>query len=291
VLDTERKGELCLLSSTLFWGLFPVITILSFTSLTPLISAGLSTLIAALLFGAILTVRQRWHELLIRAAWRDLALTTLFIGFLFYGLIFIGASYTTANNMAIIMLLEIFFNQIILSTWGKEKLTPLQLMGTPLMVGGALLVLYQGDLRFNPGDLILVAASAIPPFGNYYMQQARKKVSSITILSVRSFFGGLFLLFTGLLLESDLKAAAIADSMTFLLINGIFLLGLSKILWIEAIHRITISKATALSAGTPLITMFFSYFLLGETPTVQQMLGFIPIALGIFLLTKKIKLQ
>lgn len=291
ILNREHQGELLLLSSTLLWGLFPVITILSFSALSPLVSAGISTLIAALVFAAMLTVRGRWKQLLVTEAYRDILLSTLLIGVALYGLIFLGASYTSANNMAIILLLEIFFTQLILGFWGKESMTLGQRVGSVLMVLGALVILFPGELKLNRGDLILVFACCIPPLGNYFMQQARKRVASETIMFVRSTIGGLTLLCLGLIVESEPSLHAVKSSLWFLIINGILLLGVSKILWIEAIHRISISKASALSAVNPLITMVFAYLLLSETPTSAQLIGFIPIALGLFFLTKRIKIK
>jgi len=287
----ERQGELFLLSSTFLWGIFPVITILSFSTLTPLISAGISTLVAALVFAAMLTARGRWSQFLIREAYKDILLATLLIGVMLYGLVFLGASKTSANNMAIILLLEIFFNQIVLGLWGKESMTRGQRVGSLLMVMGALIILFPGELKLNVGDLILVLACCVPPFGNYFMQQARRRVNSETIMFARSVIGGLILLSMGLMIEPTPKIEALSNSLWFLLINGILLLGVSKILWIEAIHRISISKASALTAVNPLVTMVFAYLLLSEIPTISQLLGFMPIALGIFLLTKRIRLE
>ena len=64
------------------------------------------------------------------------------------------------------------------------------------------------------------------------------------------------------------------------------MMGLSKIFWVEAIYRISITKASALAALIPVFTIIFAYFTLGETPTMTQLLGIIPVLGGGYLITR-----
>jgi drug/metabolite transporter (DMT)-like permease len=75
------------------------------------------------------------------------------------------------------------------------------------------------------------------------------------------------------------------------LIGGFFLMGLSKILWIEAIHRLPITQTISVASIQPLFTMFFAYILLHQAPEWVQLLSLPPIAGGMYLLTKKPVLQ
>ena len=64
------------------------------------------------------------------------------------------------------------------------------------------------------------------------------------------------------------------------------LFGISKIFWIEAIHRISITKASAMTACGPLFTIILAYLVLGDEPTVQQLIGVIPVLIGGVLITR-----
>ncbi len=286
-ISTQRKGELFLFSEAFLWSFFPIITILSLNLLSPLYSLALSSLIAAIFFAIWITYKQKWSEFKIKKAIKYMFLTTLFIGIIFYSLIFVGLQYTTAGNASIILLMEVFFAMVILNGWKKEKLSPKLFFGAFFMVIGALLILFQGSFSINKGDLILLVATAVPTLGNYYAQQARQYVSSSTIMLFRSVVSGVFLLVFAAIIEPQVSISVIRSSLWFLLINGILLLGVSKLLWIEAIHRISITKAISLQSIVPAFTLVFAYFILQEIPTLWQILGLIPIFTGVVMLVNK----
>ena len=126
-----------------------------------------------------------------------------------------------------------------------------------------------------------------PVFGNYYAKEARKKISANTILLLRNIATVPILLIFSFLFEKQPTPTQLSASLIFLLLNGIFIFGFSKIFWTEGIHRIPITKAISLSLINPLLTLIFAWFVLKEVPTTWQILSFIPIAAGIYLLTKK----
>ena len=111
----ERQGDLFILGSATLWGLFPVITILSYHTVSPLLSLAISSLFAAIFFAALIAYKKNWHELRNHAALKNILLATLFTGILYYLLIFLGLQFTTAGNASIVSLTEIFLPLIILS--------------------------------------------------------------------------------------------------------------------------------------------------------------------------------
>ena len=156
-----------------------------------------------------------------------------------------------------------------------------------LMAVGAFAVLFPGGrLHLNEGDIIILVASAIPPVGNYFAQKAREQVGSNMIMFIRSILSGIFILFMAFLFEPVPVQADVTNALFFILVNGLLLMGLSKILWIEGIHRIPITKAVALNSVAPAFTLLFAFLIIGEMPSVWQFLGFLPMLIGIFLLTE-----
>ena len=73
-----------------------------------------------------------------------------------------------------------------------------------------------------------------------------------------------------------------------LLFIGILIYVVSKIMWIEALHRISITKVSAMMGLVPMMTLFFAYLYLNEVPQLRQILGIIPVLLGGYLLTKPV---
>ena len=85
--------------------------------------------------------------------------------------------------------------------------------------------------------------------------------------------------------------AAVYHALPFLLISGIFLFGVSKILWIESIHRISVTKANALESIAPLFTIIFAWIILQQQPTLWQALSFAPSFIGVLLLTNNLNFK
>jgi drug/metabolite transporter (DMT)-like permease len=286
-MERTRQGELFLFTEAILWSLFPVLAKLSFREMPVLFSAALTILCALPFFLIVLTIRRQWAELHVQDAYRPIFLATLIIGILYYGLVFVGTAYTSAGNASIILLMEIFFSFVILGALRKESNPASHWLGGALMVLGAALVLFPSTVRFAKGDLILLAAATVPPLGNHFLRNARALVGSSTIMLIRSAVSGIFFLVFACALEPLPSGTMILGSLPFLFLNGFFLMGLSKILWIEAIHRVSIAKAISLSAVSPLFTLGFAYSLLGEVPTAFQIAGVIPMIAGVCLLMRR----
>lgn len=284
-LSRSRQGELFVLFSNLVWSFFPVITILTFNSIAPLFSLAFSTLVAALFFSVVLTLRGDWKQMRVVSAWPSILLATLFIGVIYYALYFLGISRTTAGNASITNLFQVFSSMAILRIWGKEVLTTSHIIGAVLIVFGAFIILFQGTFDVNTGSLLIIVATFFTPVGNYFQQRAREKISSAFLMFIRSLFSGLFLLALALFFLPFPSVDALKTSWVFILINGFLLLGLSKLFFIESIHRIPITKSLALGSVSPLFTIIIAFFVLKEIPTLWQLAGFFPMFFGVLLLT------
>lgn len=101
-LTENQKGDLSIMARNLLWGLFPVITVLIYTSLEPLMTLAFSTAFAVLFFIIILSASKKWFELRQPGVWLDIALISLFIGVLFYSFFFFGLKYTSPGNASLI---------------------------------------------------------------------------------------------------------------------------------------------------------------------------------------------
>ncbi len=287
IRTNERKGELYIVAEALLWSLFPVVTILTFTDVSPLFSAALNTLISSLFFALVLTVKGGWRQFRNCPPWKDILVSTLFIGIILYAFFFLGLRHTTAGNAAIMGLMEVFFSFFILGVVIKhESLIPSQLFGGACMVAGALFILLPKASGWHSGDLLVLAGTAFPPIGNMFAQRARARVSGEFILFARSIISGLFLLALAFVFEPAPAMQHMAASWQFLFLNGLILFGVSKILWIEGIRLIPITKAISLASIGPLFTLVFAYFILSERVTIYQIAGFVPIAIGIYILTR-----
>lgn len=284
--NKERQGEIYIFFEVLLWSLFPVITILSYHDVIPLVSLAWSTLFATMLFGTLVFAKRKWHELKDTTALKDTLMATLIIGIGFYSLFFWGLQYTTAGNASIIAQTEVLFSFIFFHLIRKEPISQKHIFGTLLLVIGAMIILLPNLHTPNKGDILVLLAVLSAPLGNFFARRARTRVSSETIMFTRSIVSAVFFFGLIYIMHGTMYVAKVQNSLLFLLINGVLLLGLSKILWIEGIHRISVTKANALNSLGPLLTLLFAWFLLGENPRLLQLCAFIPMFIGVLLLSK-----
>ncbi len=280
-------GMSYILISAVLWASFPVLTAVALQSLPVFTSAALTTLCSTLFFLVLLVFKGKKERPSARCI-RDIAFACVTIGIGYYVFSYVGISLTTPGNAAIVMLMEIFFSYLFISVIGKhEPFVKAHVVGALLMVAGVLFVLLPSARELKLGDFVLLIGSMIPPLGNLAMQRARKEVSAAYIMFYRSLTGTVSLGVLALLFDGIPTTAALRSGLPAILLGGFLLMGLSKILWIEAIHRLPITQTISIASIQPLFTMLFAYLLLGQSPQWMQLLSLPPIALGMFLLTKK----
>ena len=289
-LSEQRKGELYVFSASTLSGFLPIGIVLTYAQVAGFVSLAWSTLCAALFFAAVMTYRNRWNELRNPLLWKHSVFITLFIGILFYGFYFSGLQYSTPGNVSIILLFQVFTSFVFFNIYRRERISSAHILGAALMILGALVILGRDFQGVNVGDALILCATFFAPIGNYFQQEARKLASSESILFLRSalsaaaFFAFLYLFGLGGAI-GDVRAA-----LPLLLVNGILLLGFEKILWIEGIHRISVTKASALTCIVPLVTLLFAWPILHQLPNVWQLASLVPFVLGVLLLTDHIRL-
>lgn len=267
---------------------FPILSIVSMSYIGALHTYTYSLLIALVFFILIMLKRDRFKELKNKEAYRDLLLTSFWITLLFT-LMFIGMQFTTAGNMAVIIFLQLLFSFLYFNILGKEKMDAMHIAGSIIMGIGAMIILFPDEFIFNKGDLLILIAAAVAPIANLYQKRARKFCSAETILGFRTIVGLPFIALLAWIFEPAVTYDAFMKALPYVLIIGVAVYVVSKIMWIEALHRISITKVSAMMGLLPLMTMVFAYFYLNEIPELHQVVGIIPVLLGGYLLTRPIK--
>jgi len=287
-MTKEREGEILMVGLSVLEAWFPILSIVAMSYVGAIHTYMYSLVIAFFFYMAIMYKRERFKELKNKAAYKDLLLTTFWITFIFT-LIFIGLQYTTAGNMAVIIFLQVGFSYLYFNVLGKEKMNTIHLIGAIIMGVGALVILFPVDFAFNKGDWLILISAAAAPIVNLYQKRAREYCSAETILGFRTIVGFPFVALMAYILE---PAVSYEDFMSalpymFLIATGIYVT--AKIMWIEALNRLTITKLSAMLALLPVFTLIFAYLYLDEVPELRQMMGIIPVLVGGYLITKPVK--
>lgn len=283
--DPQRRGEVYALGLTLIESWFPVVAFFTVGALGGLHAYFYSLCVAVACLLVWWLWRKRWVEILKSRAYFALAMTSLFITSLF-ALTFVGLQYTTPTNVAIILFLQILFSYLFLGRREGERLQRLHLLGAVLMTLGALMVLFPGRIELRLGDALVLLAAMIAPFANMFQKKARAHVSSETILLVRSVLALPLIWVLALWLEPQPGWVEVQQQWLGLFLTGFLVFFVAKLLWVEAIYLLPITKVNALFAFSPLMTMGWNYWVLGTFPDVWQVAGMLPILLGGYWITR-----
>jgi drug/metabolite transporter (DMT)-like permease len=283
----EKKGTLLAFLSAALWGLFPVMVNRGSHSVPPLLFAALSALLAAFVSLLYLVLRKSLGELRTKDAYASLLMVTLCIVIIPYTLLFLGASRTSGLNTSLLLLSEIIFTLLFTPLVG-EKTTFVKLAGSLGVLAGAAFILYDGRRYLNTGDVMVILSTATYPIGNFYAKKAMNRVSASTILFVRFFLGGLFLLSVSAVAEPSVDFRGLLAANWFLLIfTGVILLGAGKILWYEALKRLDISKAISISMTFPLFSLLALVSVFHQPVNVRQGIGVALMMIGVLFSVKR----
>ncbi len=287
-MTKEREGEILMIGLTVLESWFPILSIVAISHIGALHTYALSLLISLFFFIVIIYKRDLFGEFKNKNAYKDLLLTSFWITTLFI-FVFLGMRYTTAGNMSVIIFLQLLFAYLYFNVFGSDKMNRVHSLGALIMGVGAIIILFPKELSLNKGDLLILIGAMIAPVANFYSKRARELCSSETVLGFRTIVALPVVFFMAYIFEPSVEFEDIKKAFVYILLIGFFILGLSKILWMEALHRVTITKISAMMALVPVMTLFFAYIYLGEVPSGRQLLGVLPVLIGGYLLTKPVK--
>jgi drug/metabolite transporter (DMT)-like permease len=195
--------------------------------------------------------------------------------------------------MSIIGLFEVFTSFLFFNLFHKEAFSRVHMIGALLMIFGALIILVpKAEGGINIGSFFILCATVIAPFGNRFQQKARALVSGETVMFLRNTFAALIFSLLAFIFKQTTLAGSITTTIIIALFaNAILIFGVSKLLFIEAIHRVTVTRVIAMSSICPLLTLLIAWFILGTKPETLQLLALIPLAVGVLLLTDQFPLR
>lgn len=284
-MTEAQKGNIYILGEMILWPLFPVVSTLGLAGMSGIVSLFWVNVVATLFYIIVMFARGSWSDLRNKKVWLYSLGIVFFICVMLYVPFFYALSYTTPTNAAIVALFEIVPTYIFFHVIRKDPFKKKHILGICFAVIGALIVLLPTASGVHLGDWIILGAVFFPPAGNYFQQKARHIASAESILFLRHLlsvviFGALVYLF-GDTLSLDLPKGTLG----WLIINGIFIFGVSKMLWVEAVHRMSVTRALAIASISPAFTALFSWIILGQAPTLVQLISIPFLVAGVCILT------
>ena len=270
---------------SILWGLFPVFVNFGTKSIPPFTFAALTTLIAAIVGFFYAVINKRLGELKNKKGFLNLIFVALFIVIIPYSLLFIGSKHTSGFNTSVLLLSEIIFMLIFTHFFG-EKTTILKLAGSLTIFFGAILILFNGNIIINWGDILIILSTFTYPIGNFYSKKALNIYHPSNILFIRFLIGGLFLLLLALIFE-PINFNFSTQQWGIILFTGLILLAVTKIIWYQALKVLDISKAISLAMTFPLYSILALVIFFDESISIYQGLGVIIMMIGVYFALKR----
>ncbi|MEJ2779806.1 DMT family transporter [Stygiolobus sp. CP850M] len=262
--------------------LLPIITvILVWSSAYPLIKIALdyvSPIVLAVIRlvtgGIILTVYGRGLSYGKKEMIGGLINVALFMLFLNFGVML---SVNPALSATLIYTQPIFL--VILSAiFLSKKPSVLQLLGVTIAISGA--IYSAGITGFNLGSIISLIGGLMWAIGTLYYQVFLIEKDVIKLNSFMALFSALFLLpFTPINFYFKFTISGILVAV----IIGIIAQAIGFIAWFNSIKQLGSFLSSSLSLLVPAMSYLFSFIMLDEVPTFQQLLGSAIVLLGVFL--------
>jgi len=262
--------------------LLPIITvILVWSSAYPLIKIALdyvSPIVLAVIRlvtgGIILTVYGRGLSYGKKEMIGGLINVALFMLFLNFGVML---SVNPALSATLIYTQPIFL-VILSAVFLSKKPSVLQLLGVIIAISGA--IYSAGITGFNMGSIISLIGGLIWAIGTLYYQVFLIEKDVIKLNSFMALFSALFLLpFTPINFYFKFTISGILVAV----IIGITAQAIGFIAWFNSIKQLGSFLSSSLSLLVPAMSYLFSFIMLDEVPTFQQLLGSAIVLLGVFL--------
>ena len=287
----KSNGEMFLLTSAILEGLFPIIAHHSSQVFPPISFLTASSLIAAVIFFLYLLLSGQFPQKIPKKAILYSLGVAVFV-MMTYTLIFVGTSMTSAINTSLILQAEVLFAFIVGSLVLNERIKSEKILGAIFIVGGTTLVLFNGTVILNRGDLLILLATMIFPIGNTFAKKAMTLISNSTLLFLRYTFGSVLLIAASFLFEGDRLLAADfpVEKLWLIPTYAVLILVSSKVCWYMGLKTHSIGRSTSIIISAPAFSLLFAYFLLGEIPTIYQISGFMLTIIGITVLARLLPL-
>lgn len=220
--------------------------------------------------------------------WRLFIMLALFEPFLYFLGESFGLTYVSATVCSVLISTIPVFATIGAWLIFKERLKAINYAGIILSFVGVLIFILNrdGSISFNTKGLGLLLFAVLSAVGyNLTLSRLVGTYSPVYIVNVQNLIGAI--LFLPLFLILDFKhfvSGTYSFSMFLPIIElAVFASCIAFILFAYAVKNLGITKANVFSNSIPVLTAIFSFILIGDRLTFQNILGMVIVITGLFL--------
>lgn len=283
MLSEETIGVLLVLVSIFFFGLQPVLSKYAVGFIHPLFLGALLALVGSIVPVPILLKKREINELVSKKNLAYLLLIAISGTVVTSILFLVGAQLTSGINASLLLQAEPIYATLLGFYILKEQVTGKQVFAMFLIMSGVGVIVYGGTLSSNLGDILILLTPIGWQLAHVTVKTIVKQTGTYVIAASRFLYAGIILLMLSTIFgvnQFDLLSQP--HYFGLILFLG-FMVAVGYILWVEALKRISLMKATTLIAPYPVISVIFAWFILSELPSVFQITGLIAIIIGMYI--------
>jgi drug/metabolite transporter (DMT)-like permease len=285
---SKTKTVLLALLTMLLWGsLFPMVK-LGFASYGVsgtadiLLFAGIRFIICGAAISIFAAVKDKKSYAPVKSSIVPILLSGLFAIILHYAFTYLGLEITDSSKTALLKqigaLIYVCFSFVFIK---EDKPTLQKILGALIgFLGIVALNFGSGEFSFSLGDVFILLASFCTVFSSVISKKVFEKVSPITATGISQLFGGIVLLFAGIIMGGDVRFAL--DPSIFVMVYICLASIFSYCIWYEILKKGELSKLFIIKFAEPVFACIFGALILGEDILkIQYLVAFILISGGI----------
>lgn len=213
---------------------------------------------------------------------------------IYNSLLYIGAQYTTANNIALVV--AAMPAMTLGFAWAINQKSPkmIQVLGILISLGGVLVILSKGSLvlffnfRFNPGDLLVLVSIASWALYSVLLKKKPLPISPLSFLTVIIIFGTLTILPFYVWEYFCYQGFVVTPPIVWMFVYlGICPSVLSYICWNHGVKTVGAGISAVFMYLIPVFTAVIAYFFLGERLFPFHLAGGLLIFFGLVLSSRQ----
>ena len=208
--------------------------------------------------------------------------------------LYAGLEYTNTSRAIIFLYIAPFIVVSLLPLFVKsERLNVIQVIGLVIAFSAVAFMFQEGLTNYQDsylrGDLLVLVAAVA-----WGLTTVVVRISTLAFIDpartifYQLFFSGIFLsiycLFAGIALPMSFSALAIGS----LLLQTVIVAAISYLIWFWLLRNYLVSKVSSFGFLTPIFGLIFSILFMGDPLTMRILLALAGVALGIFLVNRKV---
>jgi len=267
-------------------GLFPIFTYFALENISTLWLVAFSVTIS-FFFGLIILFKEKlYKQFKKKELYFPVFMASLFM-WIWWILYFFWIKYSSPSIAAIFLLLQSLFAFIAFNLIWKENYNYKQIIWAILMFLWWVIILYNGESFINLWALIMIIACISWTIWNFFTKKASLKwANPFFILINRNFLMAIIISILAYIFIWEPDIDLIKQNFIWIFLIWFLIFFLSKVIWISILSKVNWFIAISTFPLIPLFVMIFSYFILWQIPTTQQIIWFIPIFIGSYMLIK-----